>query len=266
MPIRKRKLLFVVTLFWLALFFLLGPLLSPFNPERLVLDQPNLSPSWQHPGGTDQLGRDVLARVLAGGRVSLTVGFLASLTAVFLGTMAGVIAGSWGGDWLLMALVDVLRSIPALILLLFWQSLSTPSLANVILVIALVSWISTARVIRSEVLSLQQREHILAAKAIGCPNWLIFFHHLLPYFSDKLWVLLALEFSGAILLETTLSFLGLGLPANQASWGNMLSDGQNALLSGYWWQVIYPGFACIITLLIIHFWGEDSNDRSITRN
>jgi len=252
------------------IFFLWGPLLWNLNPNRLVLDQPNLVPSWQHLGGTDHLGRDILARVIAGGKVSLTVGFLAAFTAVCFGSLVGIVAGYWGGwlDYCLMGLADVLRSIPALIFLIFWQSFSNPSLSNVVWIIVLVSWMATARVMRSEILSLKEREHILAAKAIACPEWLIMFQHLLPYCHNKLWVLFTLEFSSAVLLETTLSFLGMGLPASCASWGNMLNDAQNYLLHGYWWQVVPTALACIITLLLIHFWGEvlDGKRSSFTAN
>lgn len=223
----KGYCLFLTIVFWLAIFFLLGPLFWSSNPERVVWEKINLAPSWEHLWGTDQLGRDILSRTLAGGRISLSVGFLASLVAVSLGILIGLASGYWLGlvDYLLMGFLDAIRSIPTLILLLFWQSLTTPSLINVILVIGAVSWLQTARVIRSEVLSLKEREHILAAKAIACPSWLILYRHVLPYCLGKLWVLFILEFSNAILMETTLSFLGMGLPANYSSWGNMLTGG-----------------------------------------
>lgn len=255
---RGLQLILALSICWVVIFFFLGPFVWPLSAEKVILEQTNLAPSWAHPWGTDQLGRDVLARILAGGRISLLVGFLASLVALTLGTMIGLVAGYWGGllDYCLMRFLDAMRSIPTLVLLLFWQSLTEPSFINVILVIGAVSWLQTARVIRSQVLSLKEREHILAAKALACSNWLILWRHILPYCQGQLWFLFVLEFSGAILMETTLSFLGLGLPANCPSWGNMLAGGQNALIYGHWWQVFFPGGIVILTLLIIHWWGE----------
>lgn len=256
--IRCKSFLIVFTFCWLAFFFLLGSFFSQGKGEKIFLDAANLSPSGQHFLGTDALGRDILTTIIEGGRISLLVGISAAFVALFLGTTVGMLAGYCGGivDNLLMGLVDILRSIPSLLLLVFWQSLSKPSLLGVVLLIAAVSWVSTARVVRGEVLSLKEREHMYAARALGCSLPRILGKHLFPYLTGKLFALFTLEFSSAVLLETTLSFLGLGLPPNYPSWGNMLSDAQNALLSGYWWQVLFPALACVCTLLLIHLWGE----------
>lgn len=252
-----NKLVWWFILVWAAFFFWLGPVFYSIDPDLVNLARINQPPSFINLAGTDELGRDVLARTLSGGRISLFIGFLAAFLSLSLGTIIGLVSGYWEGriDWILMRLADMLRCLPSLLILLVWQSFSIPSLANIVIVISLISWISTARFIRGQVISLKGYAHVLSAKAIACPDWMILKQHILPYCCKELQVLFVLEFSGAVLLESSLSFLGLGLPVNCASWGNMLSNGECALVNGYWWQIFYPGTALFISLFLMYLLG-----------
>lgn len=254
----SNKWPYIVVFLWAVLLIVGGQICSG-NAEIVSLTMHNRPPSSNALLGTDQLGRDVLARILVGGRISLFVGLGSAMLAIFIGTLAGLIAGYYGGivDNILMRFLDAVKAIPTLILLIFWQSLSQPSLLNVIVIIGGVSWLQPARIIRSEVLSLKEREHIAAAKAIACPAYLILLRHILPYCGSRLNVLFILEFSRAVLMETTLSFLGLGLPSHIPSLGNMLSNGLNAINWGYWWQVLFPGITLVISIILIHACGVE---------
>lgn len=241
---------------WAALLLIGGQIWSG-DAETIALSRQNQPPSGYALLGTDQLGRDVLAGTLVGGSISLLIGLGAAMLAITIGTFVGLVAGYYGGiiDQVLMRLLDALKAIPTLILLIFWQTLSKPSGGNVVAVIGAVSWLQTARIVRSEVLSLKEREFIAAAKAIACPEHLILLRHILPYCAGRLNVLFMLAFSGAVLMESTLSFLGLGLPAHIPSLGNMLSNSLKALNGGYWWQILFPGITLVISIGLLNACG-----------
>lgn len=247
---------YLIFIIWAAL-LITGGQIWLGKAETIALNLQNQPPSGQALLGTDQLGRDALARTLVGGRISLFVGLGAAMLAITIGTLVGLVAGYYGGviDNILMRLLDAVKAIPTLVLLIFWQALSKPSWGNVVAVIGAVSWLQTARMIRSEVLSLKEREFIAAAKAIACPGYLILLRHILPYCSGRLNALFILAFSGAVLMETTLSFLGLGLPAHVPSLGNMLSSSIKAINCGYWWQVLFPGITLVISIILINACG-----------
>ena len=251
-----KKWLYLLFLLW-SVFLVVGGQFELEKAETIILAMHNHPPFFNALLGTDQLGRDILARTLVGGSISLLVGMGAAVLAMVIGVTVGLVSGYYGGllDSILMRFIDAVRAVPTLILLIFWQSLSKPSLMNVVVIIAVFSWLQAARIIRSEVLSLKEREHVAAARAIACPVYLILWRHILPYCSGRVYALFILEFSRAVSMETTLSFLGLGLPSNVPSLGNMLSNGLTAIHDGYWWQVLFPGITLVITILLIHACG-----------
>ncbi len=237
-----------------CLVLLLGGQLVTDTAGIVTLSEANQLPSARHWLGTDALGRDLLANLLVGGRTALGIGFLAAVGALVLGAAVGML-GAYRGGWLdaaLMRLLDTMRAVPTLLLLLFWQSMAAPSLWNVTIILVLVGWLYTARVIRSETLELKEREHVLAAKMMGLSDAVILVRHILPYASGRLRILFLMEFSGAMVMETSISFLGLGLPANIPSPGTMLHQAMSGVLSGYWWQAALPGMVLVVTLCLLH--------------
>jgi peptide/nickel transport system permease protein len=235
-----------------------APALAPYDPARISLDSQSLAPSREHLFGTDRLGRDVFSRVLWGARVSLGV----SLVAVSLGSLAGIVLGAAAGygsaatDAVVSRAVDVMLSLPTFFLLIVIQSLFPPSALNVALIIGATSWMMLARVVRGQFLSLKRREFVEAARALGAGPVRIVFRHLLPSASSQIIVFFTLGLADAVLVESALSFLGLGVPAYQASWGNMLSDGQVSIVSGFWWVALFPGLMILLTALSINLVGD----------
>jgi peptide/nickel transport system permease protein len=237
---------------------LAAPMLAAYDPARISLGDQVLAPSQEHLFGTDRLGRDVLSRVLWGARVSLGV----SLAAVTLGSLAGILLGAaagYGGaatDAIISRAVDVMLSLPTFFLLIVIQSLFPPSTLNVALIIGATSWMALARIVRGQFLSLKKREFVDAARALGAGPLRIVFRHLLPSATSQIIVFFTLGLADAVLVESALSFLGLGVPAYQASWGNMLSDGQISILSGSWWVALFPGLMILLTALSINLVGD----------
>jgi peptide/nickel transport system permease protein len=237
---------------------LAAPIVAPYDPVRINLGNQVLAPSVEHLFGTDRLGRDVLSRVLWGARVSLGV----SLVAVTLGSMVGILLGAaagYGGsatDAIVSRAVDVMLSLPTFFLLIVIQSLFPPSTVSVALIIGATSWMALARIVRGQFLSLKQREFVDAARALGAGPVRIVFRHLLPSATSQIIVFFTLGLADAVLVESALSFLGLGVPAYQASWGNMLSDGQISILSGSWWVALFPGLMILVTALSINLVGD----------
>lgn len=229
------------------------PVLWPLDQSAVALDQVGLSPSWAHPGGTDDLGRDVLHRSIYGLRVSLLVGVIAAVTATVVGGLLGGVAGLLGGwpDRVLMRVVDTVAALPHLLLGIFIVAMLRPSLGAVILSIGLTHWLSTARIVRSELLSLRTRPFIDAAISGGASRARVLTRHLLPHVLPKIALATTLMVPHAVWHETALSFLGLGLPPHLASLGNMINDGQRSLLTGAWWASIVPGLAVIVVTLAI---------------
>lgn len=248
----------LATLMLLALGALLAPAVAPYDPSRIDLARAGQSPSAAHPLGTDLLGRDLLSRSLYGARVSLAVGLSAAAIAVFLGLALGLAAAYRGGwiDAAVTRLVDAALAMPALFLLIAVQSLVGPGVANVILLVSLVGWMLVARVVRALTLSLKEREFVLAARALGCSAPRIVLRHIVPNLAGQVGVLFALGVADALLVESALSFLGMGVPATEPSWGNMLSDAQAAILSGAWWVPAVPGALILSAALAINLLGD----------
>jgi peptide/nickel transport system permease protein len=208
--------------------------------------------------GTDELGRDVLARMLYGARVSLGVGTLAALLSTLIGIFLGAVSGAFGGwvDSAIMRTVDVLLCIPSLFLILALIVYLGPGIINVVIVIALTGWTDMARLVRAEILSLREREFVLAARASGAGPFRLIFQHLLPNALGPVYVSLTFGVSGAIMMESGLSFLGLGVQPPTPSWGNLLTSGKDYIQLGDWWLVFFPGAAICGTMMLIYLFGE----------
>lgn len=235
-----------------------GPLLTPYDPDRVDLDRVFAPPSAQHPLGTDALGRDVLSRLVYGAGISFSAGLLAAALGTGLGLCLGAAAGYAGGrlDGLLMRLADLMLALPTLFLLIVVQSLVPPSLLTVVLSIALTRWMSLARLVRARFLSLKEQEFTLAARATGCSNARIVVRHLLPNTSALIAVSFSFAVADAILIESALSFLGLGLPPGQPSWGSMLFDAQAGIVTGAWWVALFPGLMILLVTASVNLLGD----------
>jgi len=216
------------------------------------------APSWAHWLGTDGLGRDELARLLIGGRITLSVGAIAAAVAMLIGTAYGAIAGYYGGvvDAVLMRLVDVFLSVPTLFLLLFLAAMFHGSLIALMLVIGATSWLGPARLVRGEVLSLKERLFVEAARSVGASDARIIFRHVVPNAGGTIITTTTFMIATAMLSETALSFLGIGVRAPMPSWGNLLSSAQSDLFAGAWWLIVPPGLAILATVCAFNFLGD----------
>ncbi|WP_218626951.1 ABC transporter permease [Sodalis sp. dw_96] len=243
-----------------ALSTYLLPLPDPVHGNLLQRLKP---PSYQffnlasHPLGTDQLGRDMFSRLLFGSRVSITVGCTAVLIGGVVGVLVGMISGYAGGitDRVLMRLVDMQLSIPLILLALIVIAAAGPSLGNLIIVLAITSWIRYARLVRGQVLALRRQEFVLSATAVGAGPWHILRYYLLPNILTPILVIATLEFSRVILLEASLSFLGLGVQPPWPSWGRMLAEGRTYIATA-WWVTAFPGLAIVLTVMSANFVGD----------
>ena len=247
----------------LCLVAILAPLLAPYDPT--AIDDPVatrfLPPSADHPFGTDQYGRDWLSRALYGARVSLSVAILAVMVAVTVGTIYGAMAGYFGGfvDNALMRIVDVIMAFPTFFLMLMLVGVFEANLLALVLIMGLTSWTGTARFIRGEILSLKERDFIEAARAMGLPHRLIIFRHLIPNAMAPVLVSAALMVGGMIGAEAGLSFLGIGIRPPTPSWGNMVSQGQDAIFVA-WWVALFPGLLLSITILSFNLLADGLRD------
>jgi peptide/nickel transport system permease protein len=246
----------------LALLSIFAPLVSPYDPEKTALLLIREPPSTAHPFGTDGLGRDLATRVLYGGRVSLSVGVAAMLVAISLGTLVGVLAGFYGRwiDALLMRIVDAMFSFPRLFVLIILGTLfkgMTP--LAIVVSLGVLSWMTTARLVRASFLSLKQREFVEAARCVGAPDGRIIVRHLLPNSMAPIIVAATLGVAGAIITESTLSFLGLGIQPPTPTWGNMLQDAQDELQRAPW-LAIFPGLVIFLAVVSINFIGDGLRD------
>lgn len=250
----KAGFVIIAGIFVLAM---LAPWLAPYDPDAINVKAILLSPSAAHWMGTDGLGRDVLSRMLYGGRISLLVGFVAVGISTLIGVLLGALAGYYRGwvDTLIMRLVDIMLSIPSFFLILAVIAFLTPSIWNVMIVIGLTSWMGVTRLVRAEFLSLADREFILASRTLGAKDFRLIFIHLLPNSFTPIIVSAVLGVASAVLLESGLSFLGLGVQAPQASWGNILTDAQEYLQFA-WWLSLFPGLAIFLTVLGYNLLGE----------
>ena len=257
-PLSKAGFIIIVAVFLLAM---LAPLIAPYDPDDINVKSILIAPTWQHWMGTDGLGRDVLIRMLFGGRISLLVGLVAVGISTIIGIILGAIAGYYRGwiDTVIMRLVDVMLSIPSFFLILAVIAFLTPSIINVMIVIGLTSWMGVTRLVRAEFLSLSGREFVQASRVLGAKDARLIFTHLLPNSLTPIIVSSVLGVAGAVLLESGLSFLGLGVQAPQASWGNILTDGKDYIQFA-WWLSLFPGLAILITVLGYNLLGEGLRD------
>jgi peptide/nickel transport system permease protein len=238
-----------------------APAIAPQDYRAFNPGQPLKAPTAQHWFGTDRQTRDVFSRVIVASQVSLSVGFVSVLLITGIGVTLGAVAGFAGGrlDDLLMRFTDVVLAIPQLFLLIAAAALFTPSLQTTMLVIGLTSWMSTARLLRGEFLRVKALDFVLAARALGAPAWRIVVRHLLPNTLAVIIVQATLWLSAAILLESSLSFLGLGAQPPTPSWGGMLADGRVDMQRA-WWETVFPGLAIFITVLAFNLVGDGLRD------
>ncbi|MDO9052292.1 MAG: ABC transporter permease [Methylotenera sp.] len=257
-PLALAGFIIIVLVFLLSM---LAPFIAPFDPNDINVKAILVEPSMQHWMGTDGLGRDVLSRMLHGGRISLLVGLVAVGISTAIGIILGAIAGFYRGwiDTFIMRLVDVMLSIPSFFLILAVIAFLTPSIINIMIVIGLTSWMGVTRLVRAEFLSLNEREFVTASRTLGAKDTRLIFTHLLPNSLTPIIVSAVLGVAGAVLMESGLSFLGLGVQAPQASWGNILTDGKEYIQFA-WWLSLFPGLAILITVLGYNLLGEGLRD------
>jgi peptide/nickel transport system permease protein len=258
--LKNNKLALFGTMVVFSLFIVswLAPVISPHDPDKINVTARFKAPGTPgHPFGTDSLGRDVLSRMIWGSRISLKVGFVAVGLSTLIGVILGAIAGYHGGlvDGLVMRFCDLMLCFPSMFLILAVIAILEPSIWNVMIVIGLTSWMGVARLVRAEMMSLKNRDFALAARALGASNFRIVWRHLLPNAMGPVLVSATLGVAGAILVESSLSFLGLGVQPPTPTWGSILSEGKN-YLERAWWLSLYPGLAILVTVLSYNLFGE----------
>ena len=260
--LRRNRMAMVGAGIVLAMFALamVAPLLGR-DPGEIEIARRLQSPSWAYPLGTDDLGRDVLTRILYGARISLLVGFVAVGIATVIGIVLGALAGYYGRwvDALLMRFVDIMLCFPTFFLILAVIAFLDPSIWNIMIIIGLTGWMGVARLVRAEFLSLRERDFVLSARALGAGDGRIIFRHILPNALSPVLVSATLGVAGAILTESALSFLGIGVQPPTPSWGNMLIAGKQTLGTA-WWLSVFPGLAILITVLGYNLLGEGIRD------
>lgn len=245
----------------LVLVATLAPWLAPWDPNQINVSAILLPPSWTHPFGTDELGRDVFSRMIFGARVSLQVGFVAAGLATLVGVFLGALAGYYGG-WVeaaIMRFTDMMLCFPTFFLILAVIALLDPNILNIMAVIGLTSWMGVARLVRAEFLTLKEREFVVAVRSLGAGDGRIIFRHILPNAMAPVLVALTLGVAGAILTESGLSFLGLGVQPPEPSWGNILNQGKDNIEIA-WWLSLFPGLAILVTVLGYNLLGEGIRD------
>ncbi|MHB8139616.1 MAG: oligopeptide ABC transporter permease [Smithellaceae bacterium] len=251
-------LLFVVSL--------LAPWIAPYDPGAIDLKNVLAPPSGDHWFGTDQLGRDVLSRMIWGARISLKVGFVATGLAILIGMILGAVAGYYGGwiDATIMRFVDIMLCFPTFFLILAVIAFLEPSIWNIMIVIGLTGWMGVTRLVRADFISLRERDFVRAARAIGANDARIIFMHILPNALASILVAATLGIAGAILTESALSFLGIGVQPPTPSWGNILTAGKDNIDIA-WWLSLYPGLAILVTVVGYNLLGEGIRDASDPR-
>jgi len=254
-----------VCIFILAVLTILSfsaPLITFHDPNMIDLDHIRESPSFTHPFGTDSKGRDILSRVLYGGRISISIAFIAAFLSMGIGLTLGLFSGYLGGrvDTVVMAIVDLILSFPALLLAIGVSVVLPPGIYTVMIAIAAVGWASFARLVRGYVLTIKEAPFVEAARALGCSNMRIVFVHLLPQCIPLSLVMMGLKLGGYILTEASLSFLGLGAQPPTATWGAMVSA-HRAYISSAPWMVLFPGLMITVTALCFNILGDTLRDR-----
>ncbi len=247
---------------FMVLFCFVGPLVYHTNQVQIDMSAVTQPPSAAHPLGTDDVGYDVLGRLMLGGQSSLEVGFAAAILASLWGTAWGAVAGYAGGwlDAVMMRVVDSILAIPYLLIVLILATIFIPTIPVLIVVIALVSWLATARLVRGETLSLRVRDYVLAARGAGVRSPTIIARHIVPNVIGTIVVAATFSVADAILLLAALSYLGLGPPPPAANWGSMLSNGLTYIYDGYWWLIYPAGLAIVLTVMAFNFVGDSLRD------
>lgn len=253
-------LIIVLSVIIIAIF---APFIAIHDPAKTNIANKFIPPvwseggSWENPLGTDNLGRDIFSRIVFGSRISLLVGICSVILAGIIGMFFGLIAGFYGKAWdfIIMRTVDALLSIPGILLMLIFLVVFGPSMLTLIIVLGTTSWVSYARMMRSETLSVKERDYVRSARAIGAKDFRIIIKYILPNVISSFIVLATLQMAGIIITEASLSFLGLGIQPPAVSWGLMLSDGKNYLATS-WWVATFPGLAITITVLGVIFLGD----------
>lgn len=245
----------------ITLIAVFGPMLSPYSYSDQSLFDQNMYITKQHWLGTDDLGRDLLTRIMYGARISLTVGFVASFINLTVGVVYGGISGYYGGhvDNIMMRIVEILSGIPLLLYVILLMVVLKPGLQNILIALGLVYWLGMARIVRGQILSLKEQDYVLAARTIGADNWRIIWKHLIPNAMGPIIVTATLNIPQAIFTEAFLSFIGLGVNAPMASWGVLANDALPSFRT-YPWQLFFPAIAISITMLAFNFLGDGLRD------
>ncbi|MBP2630997.1 MAG: dppC 2 [Firmicutes bacterium] len=257
----KLSILGLIIISFVIIAAIVGPFFTPYSYSDQNLQIANQSPSTVHWFGTDNLGRDLLTRVLYGARISLSIGVVASLSTMIIGVLYGGIAGLFGGrvDTIMMRIVDIVWSIPFLLYVILLMVVLQPGLMNIFIALTLVYWMPMARLVRGQILSLRELEYVMAAKLAGASSWRIITKHLIPNSLGPILITATLTIPEAIFSEAFLSYIGLGVSAPMASWGVLASEGASSLRS-YPFQLFFPAAAICITMLSFNFIGDGLRD------
>ncbi|MDY6863343.1 MAG: oligopeptide ABC transporter permease [Thermodesulfobacteriota bacterium] len=257
----KLALFGLFLIFVILIIAIFAPLIAPYDPFATNIVKKFHPPSRDHFLGTDNLGRDILSRMLYGAKISLLVGFFAVSISIIIGIIIGAVSGFYGGiiDIILMRFVDMMLCFPTFFLILTVVALVGPSIINIMMVIGITSWMGTARLVRAEFLSLKEREFVQAARALGTLDVRIIFRHILPNALAPVIVSATLGIASAILVEAGLSFLGFGVQPPEPSWGNILTEGRLYIFDA-WWLTFFPGMAILFAVLSFNLLGEGLRD------
>jgi peptide/nickel transport system permease protein len=260
---RRNKLALagLITVLIIVLAAITAPLLAPYDPAAIDIAHILNPPSVNHLMGTDELGRDVLSRMMFGGQISLSVGFVAEGISLAIGILLGSLAGYYGGklDAVLMRFVDVMLTFPVFFLILAVIAITEGGIFTIMVIIGATGWMGVARLVRAEFLTLKERDFVVAARASGAGHLRIIFRHILPNALSPVFVTATFGVAGAILIESGLSFLGLGVQPPHASWGSILTSGKDNIQVA-WWLSVYPGLAILLTVLSYNLVGEGLRD------
>lgn len=257
----KVALIAIVIFTVMTVLCLLAPVIAPYEFDEIDLKNRKSPPTAEHYMGTDSLGRDMYTRILYGGRISITIGIFSAVIGTFTGVLIGILAGFYGGktDNVLMRFTDIAYSIPSLPLLIVLSSYTNAAVPTMVLVIGFLSWMATARVVRASVLSVKEKEYIEAAIGIGAKESRLILRHVLPNIIGPIIVGTTLGVGSAIIIESSLSFLGLGVQPPTPTWGNMLQESQTTMATEPW-LTIFPGFAILLIVLCVNFIGDGLHD------
>ncbi|MCL2484506.1 MAG: ABC transporter permease [Endomicrobia bacterium] len=252
------SIVFIAIVVFIAVF---APFIAPYDPASQDLSNRLAAPSAVHLLGTDDLGRDVFSRMVYGARVSMSVGFFAAFLTVLIGAVLGMLSGYFGGatDSIIMRFTDIVLCFPTFFLILLVIAFFEPNIYSVMIVIGLTSWTGLARIVRAEVLSIREREFVLASKMLAVSKPRLFFVHILPNIISPIIVYAAIAVGGAILIESGLSFLGLGVQPPMSSWGQILMQGKDYIYVA-WWLSVFPGMVILLTVLSFNLIGEALRD------